>query len=110
MVYLEEGINMTTTQVISTHRRSQIGQNTDEMIRLTKLETSAMFRVRSTATTQDTSLRLERRVRMVLLLLDGRRTIHDIARLIHRTEPEVTRSLMYLLHHGYVEYIGGLES
>lgn len=100
---------MTVTQVISMDPWSQVGQSTDEMLQLTKLETSAMFRVRSTAIAQETLLRLERRVRVVLLLLDGRRTIHDIARLIHRTEPEVIRSLMYLLQHGYAEYIGGLE-
>lgn len=112
MLYLEEGIDMTVTQVISMDHSSlsQVGQNTDEMARLVRLETSAIFRARPTAMAQDILLRLERRVRVVLLLLDGRRTIQDIARLIHRTDQEITKSLMYLLQHGYVEYVGGLEA
>ena len=66
----------------------------------------AIFRVVLTATTQKALSSMPRRDRIVFLLLDGKRTIHDIARLIHRTEPDVTGTLVSLLRNGYVVYTG----
>ena len=66
----------------------------------------AIFRVVLTATTQKTLNSMTRRDRIVFLLLDGKRTIHDIALLIHRTEPDVTGTLVSLLKSGYVVYTG----
>ena len=66
----------------------------------------AIFRVVLTATTQKTLSSMARRDRMVFMLLDGRRTIRDIARLMHRTEPDVTGTLVSLLKSGYVVYTG----
>ncbi len=66
----------------------------------------AIFRVVLTATTQKTLSSMARRDRMVFMLLDGRRTIHDIAQLVHRTESAVTGTLVSLLRSGYVVYTG----
>ena len=66
----------------------------------------ATFRVVLTATTQKTLSSMARRDRMVFMLLDGRRTIRDIALLIHRTESDVTGTLVSLLKSDYVVYIG----
>jgi hypothetical protein len=41
-------------------------------------------------------LPLDRRERMVLLLVDGQRTVADLARLTRRTEPELQSVLSHL--------------
>jgi hypothetical protein len=66
----------------------------------------ARFRARIEALNQVQLRRLERRDRVVLLLLDGRRTLHDIARLTHREGPDIARSLVRLLASGYAEFLG----
>ena len=65
-----------------------------------------IFRPVLTATTQRTLSSMTRRDRVVFLLLDGKRTIQDIALLIHRTEPDVTGTLVNLLKSGYIVYMG----
>jgi hypothetical protein len=50
---------------------------------------------------------MERRERIVFILLDGRRTIQDIARLIHQPESEVEHILVHLTRSGYTQYIQG---
>jgi hypothetical protein len=47
-------------------------------------------------------LPLDRRERMVLLLVDGQRTLVDLARLTRRTEPEVYAVLTHLQALGLV--------
>jgi len=66
----------------------------------------AIFRVVLTATTKKTLSSMTRRDRIVFSLLGGKRTIRDIALLIHRTEPDVTGTLVSLLRSGYVVYTG----
>jgi len=51
--------------------------------------------------------RLERRERIIFALLDGRRTLKDIARLTHQTDVAVARVLAKLLAHGYIEHLQG---
>lgn len=46
---------------------------------------------------------LTRRDRWVLLLLDGKRTLADLARLTRRTEPDVAYTLARFLQWGYIE-------
>lgn len=100
---------MTTSQVIpsevpSTHKpNSQHEMHTGEMA---QLGIYAIFCMRATVVTPDILRVIERKDRVVLLLLDGKRTIQDIVRLIHRSDLEVARSLIRLLKHGYAEYIG----
>lgn len=100
---------MTTSQVVlskvpSTHELNfQREIHTGEMAQLGMY---AIFRMHATATTADILRSIERKERIVLLLLDGKRTIQDVARLLHRSELDVARSLIRLLKHGYAEYIG----
>lgn len=49
---------------------------------------------------------MDRRDRVTLILLDGKRTIEDVARLTHRNELEITRILIRLLQRGLVEFLG----
>lgn len=48
-------------------------------------------------------LPLERRERMVLLLIDGRRSVADLVRLTRRDEDEVQMVLMHLINQGLIE-------
>lgn len=66
---------------------------------------TSLFRVFPAATNATVMNRLERRERVVLLLLNGKRTVHDVARLIHRDEVDVARTLVHLLKRGYIEHI-----
>jgi predicted transcriptional regulator len=50
---------------------------------------------------------MERHARLVSILLDGRRTIQDIAHLIHRSEAEVEHVLVDLTQRGYTTYVSG---
>jgi hypothetical protein len=67
----------------------------------------AIFRSLPKAATPATMYRLERRERIIFALLDGRRTLRDIARLTHQTEVAVARVLAKLLARGYIEHLQG---
>ena len=49
--------------------------------------------------------RLPRRERWVLLLVDGKRTLTELAQLTQRSEPDVASTLAWLLQWGYIELI-----
>src|SRR6266567_6038605 len=66
----------------------------------------AVFRARAFAKEQYILAQMERRERVVLILLDGQRTLHDVARLTHHTDLEVAHILAHLLARGYIEFIG----
>ncbi len=76
---------------------------TDEMA---KLSVYAVFRARTTAIASDVLQKMDRGNRRVLILLDGRRTIQDITRLLHKSEVEVAQVLVNLLKGGYIDYMG----
>lgn len=65
----------------------------------------AIFRARPAAASPKVLGQLERRDRIVLLLLDGKRTVQDVARLIHRDELEIAHILVRLLQYNYVEFL-----
>lgn len=67
----------------------------------------AIYRARAMVMTAEAIHGLERHARIVFILLDGRRTIQDIARLTHQTERDVEQILLDLTRHGYTEYIYG---
>ena len=67
----------------------------------------AIYRARAMVMTAQAIQSLERHSRVVFILLDGRRTIQDIARLTHQTEHGVEQILVDLTRHGYTEYICG---
>jgi hypothetical protein len=66
----------------------------------------AVFRARTFATEPHILAQMERRERMVLILLDGRRTLHDVAHLTHHIDLDVAHILAHLLARGYIEFIG----
>ncbi|HLZ61166.1 MAG TPA: hypothetical protein VKR06_29805 [Ktedonosporobacter sp.] len=66
----------------------------------------AVFRAKPNATHQAVLSQLERRERIVLILLDGNRNIRDVAKLASRSELEVAHILVRLLKCGYVEFLG----
>lgn len=53
---------------------------------------------------------LARRERWVLLLLDGKRTLADLARLTRRSELDVAHTLVRLLQWGYIEQVSRAEN
>ena len=71
---------------------------------------STLFRVVPGLNISGLAGQLSRRDRWVLLLLDGRRTQGDLARLTHRSEPDVTYALIRFFQSGYIEQVGQTES
>jgi hypothetical protein len=67
----------------------------------------AIFKARALVATHYSIQRMERRERIVFILLDGRRTIQDIARLTHQPETDVEEILMHLTKGGFTQYIRG---
>lgn len=53
---------------------------------------------------------LARRERWVLLLIDGKRTLADLARLTRRSELDVANTLAHLLEWGYIEQVSRAEN
>ena len=81
----------------------------------THLGVHAVFRALPVATTQIAMAHImmtlmERKDRVVFMLLDGKRTLRDVARLVHRSERDVARTLVRLLQRGYIEYVGELDT
>ncbi|HET8845472.1 MAG TPA: DUF4388 domain-containing protein [Ktedonobacteraceae bacterium] len=70
----------------------------------------AVFKARAMVTTAQSINQMERRERIIFILLDGSRTIQDLARLTHHTESEVEQILLSLTSRGYTEYIPGPPS
>ncbi len=70
---------------------------------------SAMFRVVSGTATMTLASQLPRRERWVLLLLDGRRSVADLARLTQRSELDVAYTLARFLQWGYIEPVNAVE-
>jgi hypothetical protein len=69
----------------------------------------AIFRARSLAKTPNILSQIERRERVILLLMDGTRTLQDVARLTRRHELEVAWILVHLLERGYIEFLRAEE-
>ncbi len=73
---------------------------------IAKVSIHAVFRARKTAVTVPVLMQMERRDRVVLILLDGQRTISDVMRLLHRTEAEVAQVLVRLLRSEHIDFMG----
>ncbi len=73
---------------------------------MTRLSIHTIFQARTIAVASHVLERMERRDRIVLILLDGRRTIEDVIRLIHKSETEIAQVLVRLLKSGYIDYMG----
>lgn len=72
----------------------------------TSMTVDAIFRARPAAATAQVMNQMERQARLVFMLLDGKRTVRDVARLLHHTEVQVAYIVVRLLKNGYIEYLG----
>jgi|SRR5579859_2293738 len=80
--------------------RSQLEEGIVEM---SQHGDSAVFRTLPQATKQHVINSMERRERIVFLLLDGKRTLRDVAHLVHRSEMDIAHITAHLLKQGYIE-------
>lgn len=64
---------------------------------------STVFRVVASVQAPALASQLQRRERWVLYLLDGRRTVADLARLTQRSELDIAHTLAEFLQWGYIE-------
>lgn len=67
----------------------------------------AIFQTRVKITSPQDMQKLERRARLVFVLLDGRRTLQHIAYLLHQTEEEVGQIVLKLTKMNLIEYVEG---
>ena len=56
----------------------------------TSMTVDAIFRARPAAATAQVMNQMERQARLVFMLLDGKRTVRDVARLLHHTDLKLT--------------------
>jgi hypothetical protein len=68
-------------------------------------DATLVFRVVSTTPTKTLVGQLPRRDRWILLLLDGKRSVADLAHLTQRSELDVASTLARFLQWGYIEPI-----
>ncbi|MEO7020136.1 MAG: DUF4388 domain-containing protein [Ktedonobacteraceae bacterium] len=67
----------------------------------------AIFQAKITITSTQAMQSMERRERIVFVLLDGRRTVQHITNLLHQAESDVGHVLLKLTKLGFVEYVKG---
>lgn len=70
---------------------------------------STVFRVVANVQAAALASQLPRRERWVLLLLDGRRSVADLARLVQRSELDVASTLAKFLQWGFIEPMSSLQ-
>ena len=70
---------------------------------------SAVFRVAAGLLATSLASQLPRRERWVLLLIDGRRSVADLARLTQRGELDIGYTLARFLQWGYIETANTME-
>ena len=69
------------------------------------LDASLVFRIVSTIPAKTLAGQLPRRERWILLLLNGKRSIADLAHLTQRSELDVAHILTEFLQKGYIESV-----
>ncbi len=70
---------------------------------------SAVFRMAAGHLATSLACQLPRRERWVLLLLDGRRSVAELARLTQRGELDIAYTLFRFLQWGYIEPVNTIE-
>jgi len=70
---------------------------------------SVVFRVVPGQVATSLASQLPRRERWVLLLLDGRRSVADLARLMQRSQLDIAYTLARFLQSGYIEPVNMIE-
>jgi len=78
--------------------------------RQSAFDASTAFRVAPGFQATALASQLPRRERWVILLLDGRRSVAQVARLTQRSELDVASTLVRFLHLGYIEPVHAVES
>ena len=73
-------------------------------------DTTLVFQVVSTIHAMTLAGQLPRRERWIFLLLDGKRSIADLALLTQRNELDVVYTLTKFLHQGYIKPVAGHPS
>jgi hypothetical protein len=69
------------------------------------LDATRVFQVVSSISAKTLAGQLTRRERWILLLLDGKRSIADLAHLTQRSELDVAYTLTKFLQKGYIETV-----
>ncbi|HXR64552.1 MAG TPA: DUF4388 domain-containing protein [Ktedonobacteraceae bacterium] len=69
----------------------------------------AIFIACSTVPTAQAIQQMGRHARIAFILLDGRRTIQDIARLTHQAESSVEQIMINLMQHGYTQLVSASQ-
>jgi len=69
------------------------------------IDAESVYQVLPAVAARQIIYRLDRRERLVFLLLDGKRSLREVAGLIHRGEVEVARALAYFLALGLIERV-----
>lgn len=72
----------------------------------TASDAEIVYRVRPVVAARQIIHRLDRRERLVFLLLDGKRSVREVSGLIHRSEEEIARTLAHFLALGLIERVG----
>lgn len=70
---------------------------------------SAVFRIAAGRLATSLASQLPRRERWILLLLDGKRSVADLARLTQRGELDIAYTLARFLQWGYIEPANTVE-
>jgi hypothetical protein len=83
---------------------------TDFRLQPSAFDASTAFRVASGLQAMALASQLPRRERWVFLLLDGQRSVAQVARLTQRSELDVASTLAKFLQLGYIEPIQSLRS
>jgi hypothetical protein len=73
-------------------------------------DASTSFRVSPGIQASALASQLPRRERWVFLLLDGKRSVAQVAHLTQRSELDVASTLARFLHLGYIEPVHSVES
>ena len=74
------------------------------------IDATRVFQVVSTISAKTLASQLPRRERWILLLLDGKRSIADLAHLTQRSELDVASTITRFLQLGYIEPVAGHRS
>ena len=83
---------------------------TEFLTQQSAFDASTAFRVAPGFHAMALASQLPRRERWVILLLDGRRSVAQVARLTQRSELDVASTLAGFLHLGYIEPVHAVES
>ena len=64
-----------------------------------------IFRALPAVSTPQVMNQMERKDRIIFLLLDGKRPLSSIRHLVHRSEADIAHTIIHLLRLGYIEYM-----